>query len=137
MDLKVFRYLFPIDFQVWGNKWLCFSYDRTEKHVHLLCVLYYFTDYNSDTTNAKWLYTHGVFPQKLYWSGPQACVLLPTDLGITVVRSVITEFLYLQNAVCCGPNSYITIILEYFLNTFKIIDSHRISPATDQSVSKR
>lgn len=53
MDLKVFRYLFPIDFQVRGNKWLCFSYDRREKHVCLLLVLCYFTDYNSDTTNGK------------------------------------------------------------------------------------
>lgn len=115
MDLKVFRNLFPIDFQVRGNKWLCFSYDRREKQVHLLSVFYYFTDCNSDKTNSKWLYADGVFPQKLYWSAPQACVLLSADLGTTVVHSVITEFLYLQNAVCCGPNSYFIIILDVFL----------------------
>lgn len=102
MDLKVFRYLFAIDFQARGNKWLCFSYDRREKHVCLLFVLYYFTDDNSNMTNAKWLYPHGVFPQILPWWDPQASVLLPAGLGTTVAHAVITEFLYLQNTVCCG-----------------------------------
>ena len=76
MDLKVFSYLFHIDFQVWG-----LSSDRREKQVHFSCVLY-FIDCNSDMTNAKWVYTHGVFPQKLYWSGPKACVLLLAGLGL-------------------------------------------------------
>lgn len=28
-------------------------FDRRGKYVHLLCVMYYFTYYNSDMTNAK------------------------------------------------------------------------------------
>lgn len=76
-----------------------FSYDRRE---NMCIILYYFTDCNSDMINAKWLCIYGIFPQKLYWAGPQPCVLLPAE-GATVVHSVINKFLYLQN-VCHGVN---------------------------------
>lgn len=62
MDLKVFRYSFPIDFQARDKKWLFVFLMIGEKSMCISYVLYYFTDYNFDITNAKWLYTYEFFP---------------------------------------------------------------------------